>query len=145
MINLAAPYASLVLEIDELLHGPLNPSTKNRNQRLRRAGVWRGDPMLILTGDSPQPQPPGEWVRHANCLGQNHMFALPVGSMRASQRRMQQLATPAKELCDLCRVRTECRDWALSTPDPAVDHVAAGMTPYERQQERRRLIGLRPI
>lgn len=145
MIDLTAPFAGLVLEIDELLHGPLKTDTANVLQRLRREGVWRGNNMQMLSGEAPMPQTPGDWVRHANCRGQNEALVLPCGSMRASQRRMRELAEPAKQLCQLCRVRDECRTWALSTPDPAVDHVAAGMTPYERQQERRRLIGLRPL
>lgn len=145
MIDLTAPFASLVLEIDELLHGPLKTDRANVIQRQRREGVWRGDDMIMLQGDAPQPQPPGDWVRHANCRGQNEMMVLPVGSLRASQRRMRELAEPAKELCKLCRVRNECRSWALSTPDPATDHVAAGMTPYERQLERRHKLGIHPL
>ena len=145
MIDLTAPFAALVLEIDELLHGPLKTDRANVIQRQRREGLWRGDDMMMLQGYAPQPQPPGDWVRRANCLGPNEMMVLPVGSLRASQRRMRELAEPAKQLCQLCQVRNDCRTWALTTPDPATDHVAGGMTPYERQLERRRILGIHPL
>lgn len=145
MINLTAPFASLVLEIDELLNGPLSNTASNVAQRGRREGVWRGDDMMIMTGEAPLPQPPGPWVNEAACRGRNDIMVLPCGSARMSQRRIRDLAEPAKEICGTCVVIEPCRDWALTTPDPAVDHIAGGLTPAERQQLRRNLIGLHPI
>lgn len=145
MIDLTAPFASLVLEIDELLHGPLSTSSSNVTQRARREGVWRGDDMMIVTGEAPLPQPPGPWISQAACRGRNDIMVLPCGSARMSQRRIKELAEPAKQICATCDVIEPCLDWALTTPDPAVDHIAGGHTPAERQQLRRNLIGLHPI
>lgn len=145
MIDLTAPFASLVCTIDELLHGPLNPSRSNVNQRLVREGVWRGDDMQMLAGDAPLPRPPGEWITDAACRGHNQLFALPVGSIRMGKRRIAELAQPAKDICHNCNVIEPCQTWAMTTPDPAVDHVAGGLTPHERQQRRRETIGLHPL
>ena len=144
MIDLTAPFASLVLEIDELLHGPLSDTRSNVQQRLRREGVWRGDDMLIVTGEAPLPQPPGPWVTDAACRGRNDLLVLPIGSLRMSPRRIEELAAEGKQLCRTCKVINPCLDWALTTPDPATDHIAGGLTPHERQHQRRQTIGLHP-
>lgn len=145
MIDLTAPFASLVLAIDELLNGPLSTSTANVTQRARREGVWRGDDMMMLQGDAPQPQPPGNWISDAHCRGRNDIFVLPVGSIRMGRRRIAELAEPAKTICNTCPVLHPCRTWAMSTPDPAIDHVAGGLTPIERQHLRRHIIGLHTL
>lgn len=145
MIDLTAPFAPLVLHIDELLNGPLSPRTANVHQRARREGVWRGNDMMIVTGESPAPQPPGAWTDHAACRGRNDLFALPVGSIRMGKRRIAELAEPAKEICHNCNVIEPCRTWAMTTPDPAIDHVAGGLTPHERQQRRRDNVGIHTI
>lgn len=40
-------------------------------------------------------------------------------------------------VCSGCPVLAECKAWALTSPDPAFDHVAGGLTPAERSQTRR--------
>ena len=67
----------------------------------------------------------------------NHVMVLTLNclSSRPSQHRKQIAA--AVEVCQRCPVLSECRDWALTTPDPAVDHVAGGLTPWQRRTIRR--------
>jgi transcription elongation factor Elf1 len=43
----------------------------------------------------------------------------------------------AKLICHSCPVLTECREWALSEPDPAYTMVAAGMSPRDRNAARK--------
>lgn len=84
-----------------------------------------------------KPKTPGNWADHAACRGHNHVMALPCGSNRQSARRILHLAQPAIAICNTCPVLQECRSWALTTPDPAIDHVAGGLTPHQRHQHRK--------
>lgn len=43
----------------------------------------------------------------------------------------------ALAVCRSCPVIFPCRQWAMSDPDPAFDHVAGGLTPAQRWAIRR--------
>jgi hypothetical protein len=50
----------------------------------------------------------------------------------------RQMERQALATCDKCPVLDQCRDWALQEIEPAIDHVAGGMTPRQRAEYRRR-------
>ena len=78
---------------------------------------------------------PSSWVERAECarLGTDMSLGNPA--------RHDLIDSPAaaarKSVCERCPVLAECRDWALSSPDPAYGHIAGGMHPLERAQARR--------
>ena len=65
------------------------------------------------------------WRDHAACRGIDPELFYPVSDEEAD---------PAKEICDLCPVRSACLEWALSVRER--DGVWGGAT----ERERRRMI-----
>lgn len=83
---------------------------------------------------SKQPQPPGSWADHAACRGQHHLFVINIiGAHRYTlHRKHHTQANQAIRICHSCPVITQCRQWAMTEPDPAYDHIAGGLTPRDR-------------
>lgn len=80
---------------------------------------------------------PGWWVADAACKGDTASMALPERAGRQGptiQARFLRL----RERCLACPVYDQCREWALTKPDPAPGMYAAGMTESERERMRRR-------
>lgn len=50
----------------------------------------------------------------------------------------QAMEEEALATCRECPVLLDCRRWALTDPDPAVDMVAGGLTPHQRLVRRLR-------
>jgi len=80
---------------------------------------------------------PGHWADDAACKGHKMVYdtydAHLVTALSFDDAEMERNALA---LCDLCPVLLRCRRWALTLPDPAVDHVAGGMTPRQRMLRR---------
>jgi WhiB family redox-sensing transcriptional regulator len=72
---------------------------------------------------------PGDWAEHAACRTTN--TDMHLGTHPWPKR----IAT-CRHICHHCPVLNECREWALTTPDPATEHMAGGLTPRERQRIR---------
>jgi hypothetical protein len=148
--NRDAPGAKLVLEIDAITHGaPLDLDKLDVNaqrsrtaaeRRKRSRGVrqapdqtWR-----LIIGKEADVQPPGPWVAKAACRGRSDLMCYTQINVIAERPGKFTAATEtAVAICLTCPVIAECRSWALTTPDPAVDHVAGGLTPWERKNIRK--------
>lgn len=87
-------------------------------------------------------EPPSrQWTDHAACFGHQNVMLLPERRGTISTRHQAALdrqIAAAKQICRRCPVQRPCRDWALSSPEPAVDHVAGGLSPRERDAIRKR-------
>lgn len=152
-----APCHRLVLEVDEALNGPLSDHVDAVRSRERRVDQWRGtvterqspsQAWRLLHSEGGLPQPPGLWVTDAACRGLNHKMVLPLNITYTA--RYQRYAgvvaqvAEAKAICAECPVLAECRIWALTTPDPAIDHVAGALTPWERRTIRKQRLKVIP-
>lgn len=117
-----------VLEIDLAMHGPMTRRTARRLNQANYETMPPDDANLA----------PGDWVQSAACKGQRMFYATYQAHsgyrMTQADRDMERAALAT---CRECPVMVQCRMWALQEPDPAVDHVAGGMTPRQRWQWRR--------
>ena len=96
----------------------------------RRRSQWR-----LVTSDVPQA--PGSWIADAACRGRRMWYTTLQAHhahVTAPDRAME---VEALAICAQCPVLDECRAWALTSPDPAIDHVAGGMTPRQRYKWRK--------
>lgn len=76
------------------------------------------------------------WRDHAACKGQR-MFYESIDAANADLTFEDHLIEQAAlATCRECPSLLPCRSWALTDPDPAVDHVAGGLTPRQRQEKR---------
>jgi len=99
---------------------------------LRRHGAsWRG-----MKGELPAP--PGEWIADAACRGQRMYYSCISAHSNPIGPKDRVMEAHALATCASCPVLEPCQTWALSSPDPAVDHVAGGMTPRQRWTWRKR-------
>jgi len=123
-----------VLLIDRLTRGKW---TKHTKWRLESEVDW-----VPMTRNDP-PKKAGDWVEYAACLGQRMVydtFGAHHNKITKADRRME---IDALATCNRCPVMIQCREWALQAVDPAVDHVAGGMTPRQRtawRRERKRIV-----
>jgi hypothetical protein len=92
---------------------------------------WRG-----MKGELPQP--PGAWIADAACKGQRMYYSCVSAHGNPIGQRDRIMESQAIATCVSCPVLEECQTWALGYPDPAVDHVAGGMTPKQRWAWRKR-------
>jgi hypothetical protein len=98
---------------------------------IARKAVWRG-----MKGELPQP--PGEWIADAACKGQRMFYSCISAHSNPIGPRDRIMEAHALATCASCPVLEPCQTWALSSPDPAYDHVAGGMTPRQRWNWRKR-------
>jgi len=84
-----------------------------------------------------QPQPPGSWIEHAACRGKRMWYTTLQAHHAHLNGPDRRFEAEALLNCARCPVLLECRAWALTDPDPAVDHVAGGMTPKQRHRWRK--------
>lgn len=88
-------------------------------------------------------EPVGEWAERAACKGQKMCYdQFPAVSHRPT-RSDRLMESHALATCRECPVLGPCRDWSLQPVEPAVDHVAGGLTPRERHEIRTRREQLR--
>lgn len=88
-------------------------------------------------------KPVGEWADRAACKGQNMCYdQFPAVSHRPT-RSDRLMESHALATCRDCPVLWECREWSLQPVEPAVDHIAGGLTPRERHEIRARRERLR--
>jgi hypothetical protein len=80
-------------------------------------------------------QAPGPWVVAAACADSDISMevAEPGGPARWHHTPAEAAAVA---VCRTCPVLEPCRTWALTEPDPAVGHVAGGLTPRDRRWKR---------
>jgi hypothetical protein len=148
--NRDAPGAKLVLEIDAIIHGkPLDldkldvntQRNKTAAERRQRSGGARKHPdqtWRLIIGKEADVQPPGPWVAKAACRGRHDLMCYNATNVLSDPpARFKTETEQAVAICLTCPVITECRSWALTTPDPAFDHVAGGLTPWERRKIRK--------
>jgi hypothetical protein len=82
------------------------------------------------------PKPPGDWTTDAACKGMSMQYRTFQAHIATISRAEMQWESDMKEVCKRCLVLDECAAWALTTPDPAFDMLAGGMSPKERRQRR---------
>lgn len=81
-------------------------------------------------------EPAGDWAELAACKGQKMVYdQFPAVSHRPTKadRAMEEHALIT---CRTCPVLRECREWSLQPVEPAVDHIAGGLTPRQRHEIR---------
>ena len=118
-----------VLLIDRLTRGKW---TQHTRWRLEGEVDWK--PM----NRAEPPKPAGEWVQHAACVGQRMVYDTFGAHYTKITRADREMERKALATCERCPVMIQCRSWALQPTEPAVDHVAGGMTPRQRAEWRRR-------
>ncbi len=93
-------------------------------------------------------QQPKGWVRHAACRNRMDLFIMPTvrrGRPRRDEvvdgkrvvKSYEDKIAEVKAICRGCPVLEQCRDWALTDPDPAEAMIAGGLTFDERVMLRR--------
>lgn len=112
---------------------------RTRMMRLEHESVQRFEAMS-RTGPI---EPVGDWAERAACKGQKMFYdQFPAVSHRPTKTdRLMEAA--ALLTCRECPVFWECREWSLQPVEPAVDHVAGGLTPRQRHEIRVRRERLR--
>lgn len=96
--------------------------------------------VVIVRGIDKEHAVPGDWAELAACKNKTRTMYVdnfPVLAHRETALERRQMAEALK-VCQSCSVIRECREWAMTDPDPAIDGVAGGMTPRERWEARRR-------
>lgn len=82
-------------------------------------------------------EPVGDWGEFAACRGQKMVYdQFPAVSHRPT-RADRLMEAHALATCNECPVLRQCREWSLQPVEPAVDHVAGGLTPRQRHDIRR--------
>jgi hypothetical protein len=141
-INPDAPGFKLVLDVDEATHGNrinmqhvADREERNMKRReLKDDTTWR-----LIIGKQTEIEPPGDWVTDAACRGRQQLFVYPQSNILvAREAAYRDMSQRAVAICHICPVLMDCRRWALTSPDPAVDMVAGGLTPWERRTIRRK-------
>jgi WhiB family transcriptional regulator, redox-sensing transcriptional regulator len=80
-----------------------------------------------------QPVPLGAWIRRGACTSSDPAVFFPVGSDPAAAAAA---AAAAKAVCDSCRVRQECLDYALEAREES--GIWGGLDEAERRSLARR-------
>jgi hypothetical protein len=109
-------------------------------------GAWTKHTRFLLeNGESATPmirkgppEPAGSWIQYASCRGQRMYYDTFGAHYTKITRTDRQMEREALATCQRCPVMIQCRGWALQEIEPAVDHVAGGMTPRQRAEYRRR-------
>lgn len=73
------------------------------------------------------------WREQANCRN------TPTDVFFPDKGASKQRTAAAREICDECAVKQDCRDWSLQFSERALVGIWAGMTGIERRRERKRL------
>jgi len=74
-----------------------------------------------------------DWRHHAACRGEDPELWCPPRNTNTVA--VQTRIADAKTICGGCRVRGDCLEWVLGTPDDYT--IAGGLTPEERRELRR--------
>ena len=126
-VGMPIGYKSVLL-LDRIMYGP----PKKKRYRLENRANYA--PMA----HQERPSGPGEWATHAACVGQRMYYDTFMVYHARPSRKDREMEAKALETCFSCPVLAQCQKWALQEIDPAVDHVAGGMTPRERAEWRRK-------
>lgn len=82
---------------------------------------------------------PGNWAERAACKHDTDAMTIPeaIPGPYGNRRRAREAhIARAKALCAGCPVLEQCRDWALTRPDPAYGMIAGGLDPDQRRARR---------
>lgn len=82
---------------------------------------------------------PGDWQEHAACKHQTDTMTEVIDPRSEPSRPEQQRAAHARSICNRCPVLHDCRQWAMTDPDPAEWMHAGGLTYRERRAIRRQI------
>jgi len=143
-VNPDAPGFKLVMDIDEATHGnridlEQFAEREERNAARRTSGNDKLGAWRLIHGKQTDIESPGNWVEDAACRGRQQLFVYPQANILAARENTyRSMSERAITICHRCPVLFECRRWALTSPDPAVDMVAGGLTPWERRTIRRK-------
>lgn len=72
--------------------------------------------------------PVGRWAARSACRDRTADMVVHGEQAINDQRHNEQ----ARQICNTCPVQDECRQWALTEPDPAEGMMAGGLTPNDR-------------
>lgn len=123
----APPGFRLVVDLDLIAHGPI---TRHSIAKFVRTAQW------TPVSRADRPEPPGEWARHAACVGHRMYYESHQAHLHLTKTD-RAIEAAALAVCASCTVRAACREWALQPVEPATDHVAGGLTPRQRWTYRR--------
>lgn len=123
----APPGFRSVCIIDLAMHGPMTGRTL---RHFIAAANWGA------VARTETPDPPGDWADRAACLGQRMHYGAHQAHNARLSRDDRAFEQDALAICAACPVLAPCRAWALQHVEPAVDHVAGGLTPRQRHQYR---------
>lgn len=80
---------------------------------------------------------PGEWAERAACKGETVAMEIPPGHRPSKiSAEARERIYRARSICLACPVLDPCREWAMTSPDPAYQLMAGGLTPDERNYRR---------
>lgn len=101
-----------------------------------RALTKRRDASCAAMGLNDGPAAPGDWRQDAACRGRRMYYRVLQAHAQPISRAEKAWELETVEVCHACPVIAECREWALTSPDPAFDHIAGGLTPRQRSDIR---------
>lgn len=132
------PLASSTERREVTAHATMVVDPSPARHAARRLPRRRPDLSTMMRQSRDIPQCPGSWADLAACKHKTEvMFSRSPGVVAHRESRAERLRQQvAIDICMTCPVLGPCRDWALTDPDPAVDAVAGGMTPMQRNQWR---------
>ena len=134
LVNKTAPGYQLVIEID--LAG--REKKRRRRPRLDPPVTKRVTvPSFSSVARSEYPDPPGGWIVDAACKGQRMYYQTIQAQTNQVGPEERKFEKRALLICKACPVIEDCRTWAMQPNDPAVDHIAGGLTPRQRRDLRR--------
>lgn len=109
-------------------------SDYDANTRAPQRDPWRG----TRRHDDEDDTYDRDWMLRAACRGQTRTM-YPHESTKATIAYRKLSLGPARKVCSLCPVKTECLDYAMGLPVESIRHgVWAGMDRWELEAERRR-------
>ncbi len=117
----------IVAQVDFAAYGPIGRNSLSAYVDLK--------PVETVKLDAPRP--PGDWIDHAACRGRRMFYDCNQAQKQRLSYADKAFEREALEVCASCPVLGECRSWAMQDVDPAVDHVAGGLTPRQRHDLRK--------
>lgn len=119
----APPGWRVVCLLDMMAYGRI---TRHSLRHFRLAAQW------WAVARTEVPDPPGDWVSQAACIGRRMFYVAHQAHHSRLSRDDREFEREALAVCSSCPVFEPCRAWALQPVEPAVDHVAGGLTPRQR-------------
>ena len=131
-VNPNAPFYSLVIEADkafEAVDVPVRIWVKGRQEPPQ---VRPCVPSSQFVARSDYPHAPGVWAEFAACKGRRMFYNVIQAQTTRVSREERVWEAESLAICASCPVLEPCQEWAMQPIDPAVDHIAGGLTPKQR-------------